>query len=363
MAEALGMGDSPTMWFPGVVAQYSLFRALHEKEIRIKGSLTTFQFFLIATTSSFAYYIIPNYLFPSISALSFICWIWRDSITAQIIGSGRKGLGIGSFSLDWTAIVSFLGNPLAMPVFTLVNMMAGFILIVYIITPIAYWTNAYNAKRFPIFSLNVYDEDGNIYNVSRIINENKFEFDQTAYDNYSKIYLSSYNVYYHAFEFAGVAATIIHVAMYHGRDSSSLLEYSIGMWTCFDMYTPCVCDGSNYKSVKNICEPDKLPKGSPWSCPLERQSFMGNVIWGLVGPSNVFFPSGQYSKLFISFIIGALAPVPMWLLARRFPDKQWIKLINIPLILAGATGMPPATTLAGPSGDHASTPSPKGMPI
>ncbi|KAK1297694.1 hypothetical protein QJS10_CPB15g01011 [Acorus calamus] len=41
--------NSPTMWFPGVVAQYSLFRALHEKEIRIKGSLTAFQFFLIAT--------------------------------------------------------------------------------------------------------------------------------------------------------------------------------------------------------------------------------------------------------------------------------------------------------------------------
>ncbi|KAK1296881.1 Oligopeptide transporter 1 [Acorus calamus] len=192
-------------------------KALHEKETRTKGSLTRFQFFLIAAASSFAYYIVPNYLFPSISALSFICWIWRDSITAQIIGSGRNGLGIGSFALDWTVISGFLGGPLEMPVFTLVNVMVGFILIVYIVTPITYWTNSYNAKRFPIFSTGVYDQYGQQYNVSRIINEKKFEFDQTAYDNYSKIYLSSYNIYYYGVNFAVVMATLSHVALFHGR--------------------------------------------------------------------------------------------------------------------------------------------------
>ncbi|KAK1274256.1 Oligopeptide transporter 5 [Acorus gramineus] len=98
-------------------------------------------------------------------------------------------------------------------------------------------------------------------------------------------------------------------------------------------------------SVKNICEPDKLPKGSPWTCPFERQRFMNNVIWGLVGPAQVFFPFGQYSKLFISFVVGVVATIFMWFLARRYPDKQWIKLINIPLILSGATGIPPATTV------------------
>ncbi|KAK1310011.1 Oligopeptide transporter 1 [Acorus calamus] len=141
----------------------------------------------------------------------------EDSVTAQIIGSGRNGLGIGSFSLDWTVISGYLGNPLVMPFFTLVNSMAGFILIAYIITPVAYWTNSYNAKRFPIFSISVYDKDGHQYNVSRIINENKFVFDQTAYDDYSKIYLSAYNVYYYGFVFATVATTITYVALYYGR--------------------------------------------------------------------------------------------------------------------------------------------------
>ncbi|KAK1297697.1 Oligopeptide transporter 5 [Acorus calamus] len=98
-------------------------------------------------------------------------------------------------------------------------------------------------------------------------------------------------------------------------------------------------------SVKNICEPDKLPKGSQWTCPNERLSCMDNVIWGLVGPARVFFPSGQYSKVFISFVIGLMATIIVWFLARRFPNKKWIKLIHIPIILSGATGIPPSTTV------------------
>ncbi|KAM1341228.1 hypothetical protein ACFX2F_005710 [Malus domestica] len=55
------------------------------------------QFFLIVFISSFAYYyIVPSFFFPSLTALSFVCWIWKDSITAQQIGSGLRGLRIGS---------------------------------------------------------------------------------------------------------------------------------------------------------------------------------------------------------------------------------------------------------------------------
>jgi len=48
-------------------------RALHEVEIRRKGGLTRLQFFLVVLVSSFAYYIVPGFLFQSITALSFVC--------------------------------------------------------------------------------------------------------------------------------------------------------------------------------------------------------------------------------------------------------------------------------------------------
>jgi hypothetical protein len=74
---------------------YANCGALHEKEKRKKGERTRLQFFAIVFVASFAYYILPGHFFPSLSALSFVCWIWKRSVTAQQIGAGLNGLGIG----------------------------------------------------------------------------------------------------------------------------------------------------------------------------------------------------------------------------------------------------------------------------
>ncbi|URE10282.1 oligopeptide transporter [Musa troglodytarum] len=147
--------DSPYMWWPSTLVDVSFYRALHEPEKRAKGKLSRYQFFLIVIVASFAYSIVPVYLFPSITALSFVCWIWKDSITAQQIGSAFNGLGIGSFALDWITMSSYIGSPLALPAFVVINMMAGFILILYVLLPLFYWNNVYDAKRFPIFTSSV----------------------------------------------------------------------------------------------------------------------------------------------------------------------------------------------------------------
>ncbi|XVE87615.1 hypothetical protein DITRI_Ditri19aG0002000 [Diplodiscus trichospermus] len=85
--------DSPYMWWPNNLVQVSLFRALHEDEVRSKGRLTRLQFFLV------------------------------ESVTAQIIGTGRGGLGVGSFALAWSTVASFLESPLAAPAFAIINIM------------------------------------------------------------------------------------------------------------------------------------------------------------------------------------------------------------------------------------------------
>ncbi|KAK4852047.1 hypothetical protein QYF36_020620 [Acer negundo] len=209
--------DSPYMWWPGNLVQVSLFRALNEKEKRARGGLTRLQFFLIVFISSFAYYIVPGYLFPSISALSFVCWIWKDSITAQKLGSGLQGLGIGSFGLDWSTVAGFLGSPLATPFFVIANILVGFFLFLYVLIPIAYWSNTYEAGRFPLFSPHTFDSKGQPYNITRILNNKAFEFDKVGYDNYSKLYLSVMFAFIYGMNFAFLMASITHVALFDGK--------------------------------------------------------------------------------------------------------------------------------------------------
>ncbi|KAK8936034.1 Oligopeptide transporter 5 [Platanthera zijinensis] len=471
--------DSPHMWWPSNLVQVSLFRALHEDEKRPTRGLTRLQFFLLVFSTSFAYYVVPNYLFPSISALSFICWFWTNSVTMQQVGSGLQGLGVGAFAVDWSAVAGFLGSPLATPGFAIINVMFGFIMVVYVIIPLTYWNNAYHAKNFPIFSSNVYMGNGTLYNVNQILNQKSFSFNQEKYDEAGPINLSIFFVITYGLSFATLAATLSHVALFHGREIWSqtraamqdkfgdvhtrlmkknypqvpqwwfysilflmiglaifavegfgkqlqlpywgvllaaglalLFTLPIGVITAttnqqpglnvmteliigyiypgrplanvaFKTYgyismTQAISFLADFKlghymkipprsmflvqlvgtmvassvyfgtawwlleTIENICDPAKLPEGSPWTCPGDAVFFNASIIWGVVAPRRMFGDLGLYVKMNYFFLIGLLAPVPIYILSRRFPEKKWIRLINTPIILSATGAMPPA---------------------
>lgn len=98
-------------------------------------------------------------------------------------------------------------------------------------------------------------------------------------------------------------------------------------------------------SIKHICNIDLLPADSPWTCPGDDVFYNASIIWGVVGPRRMFGPLGLYPKMNWFFLIGLLAPVPVWLLTRAFPEKKWIRLINMPIVLGGAGAMPVAKTV------------------
>ncbi|XP_047310164.1 oligopeptide transporter 1-like [Impatiens glandulifera] len=471
--------DSPYMWWPANLVQVSLFRALHEHEKRPKRGLTRLQFFLLVLVSSFAYYIVPNYLFPSITALSFVCWIWKDSVTAQQIGSGLKGLGVGAFAIDWSTVAGFLGSPLATPGFAIINILVGYVGVVYVLIPIAYWTNMFQAKKYPLFSSHVFDDQGLPYNVSIVLNQTLFEFDLEGYNGYSRVNLSIFFAFLYGLSFATLAATVSHVLLFHGRSiwqqSKASFEDKFGdvhtrimrknydpvpQWWFYSLMVlvtglaMLACEGfgrqlqlpywgvilamslaflftlpvgvitattnqqpglnviteliigyiypgkplanvafktygyismsqaimflSDFKlghymkippksmfvvqlvgtvvassvyfgtawwlltTVDYICHPESLPEGSPWTCPGDDVFYNASVIWGVVSPLRMFGRLGNYMAMNYFFLIGALAPVPVWILSRIYPEKKWIRLINMPVILGGAGAMPPA---------------------
>ncbi|KAK1307214.1 Oligopeptide transporter 7 [Acorus calamus] len=165
------------------------------------------------------YYVFPGYLFQMLTSLSWICWIFPHSVIAQQVGSGLYGLGIGAIGLDWSTISSYLGSPLASPWFATANIAAGFVFIMYVVTPIAYWLNVYKAKNFPIFSDGLFTSSGQTYIISSIINSN-FRLDIQAYEEEGPLYLSTFFVITYGIGFASLTATIAHVALFHRSKSA-----------------------------------------------------------------------------------------------------------------------------------------------
>ncbi|TQD73034.1 hypothetical protein C1H46_041432 [Malus baccata] len=468
--------EPAAMWWPANLVQVSLFRALHEKEARPKGGLTRTQFFLISFMCSFAYYVFPGYLFQMLTSLSWICWIFPNNVLAQQLGSGLYGLGIGAVGLDWSTISSYLGSPLASPWFATANVAAGFFFVMYILTPICYWFNIYKAKTFPIFSDTLFTSDGQEYNITAIIDSN-FHLDSEAYDREGPLYLSTFFAVTYGVGFAALTATVVHVALFHGREIweqskasfkekkmdihtrlmqrynqvpewwfviillvniavtifscqyyieqlqlpwwgvllacaiaivftlpigiitaitnqtpglNIITEYIIGYIypgypvanMCFKVYgyismTQAITFLQDFKlghymkipprtmfmaqvvgtliaaivylstawwlmeTIPDICE----DTSSVWTCPSDKVFYDASVIWGLIGPRRIFGDLGIYEAINWFFLVGAIAPIFVWLAAKVFPQQEWIRLINMP-VLIGATGyMPPATAV------------------
>ncbi|KAI5655283.1 hypothetical protein M9H77_32470 [Catharanthus roseus] len=470
--------EPAAMWWPANLVQVSLFRALHEKEERPKGGVTRTQFFVIAFICSFAYYVFPGYLIQMLTSLSWICWIFPKSVLAQQLGSGLSGLGIGAIGLDWSTVSSYLGSPLASPWFATANVAVGFVFIMYVVTPIAYWCNVYKAKSFPIFSSGLFTDHGQTYNISSIVDSN-FHLDIASYDKEGPLYLSTFFAMTYGIGFAALTATIMHVALFHGREiweqsRSSFKEKTMDIHTklmskykqvpewwfwcilvtniiltifaceyyndqlqlpwwgvilacaiaivftlpigiitaitnqtpglniiteyiigyiypgypvanmCFKVYgyismSQAITFLQDFKlghymkipprtmfmaqivgtfiagivylttawwlmeTIPDICE--STSSNSVWTCPGDHVFYDASVIWGLIGPRRIFGDLGTYAMVNWFFLGGALAPVLVWLAHKAFPNKEWITLINMP-VLIGATGnMPPATAV------------------
>jgi len=94
-------------------------------------------------------------------------------------------------------------------------------------------------------------------------------------------------------------------------------------------------------TIVDVCSPDQ-PQG--FICPGSTTFFTASVIWGAIGPRRLFSPGAIYSGLLWFFLVGFLAPIPFFFLARRFP-LSFYRYINIPVFFAGLSAIPPASGL------------------
>ncbi|RVW58122.1 Oligopeptide transporter 8 [Vitis vinifera] len=375
LAQVLGYGwagilrkfvvDPAEMWWPSsLTPSFFIQRASRERQeaddkSEILLNRTHLQLLLVCGSR------VP---LPYLGTISWVCWVFPNSITAQQIG------------------------PLITPFFAIINVLAGYVIFMYLITPVAYWgLNVYNAKNFPIFSSHLFNAQGQRYNVSAIVN-NKFEIDMETYQKQGHIHLSIFFSISYGLGFAAVISTLTHVALFNGSIPSidihpsnqhhncyNKSEYLMGVIlpgrpianVCFKTYgyismAQAVSFLNDFKlghymkipprsmfvvqfigtiiagtvnitvawwlltSIENICQDQLLPPNSPWTCPGDRVFYDASVIWGLVGPRRIFGDLGDYSALTGSFSLAHWDQCWFGWLHKAFPTQKWISLVNPP---------------------------------
>ncbi|KAJ4478642.1 OPT oligopeptide transporter protein-domain-containing protein [Lentinula edodes] len=196
-------------FWPTVITPANMFQALHfdgglsSKRTKIFWGLFAFVF---------VYEIIPQWIFPLLTGVSIFCLIdHTSSVMRNVFGgaSNNEGMGLLAVSFDWNLITS---ENLYTPLWTQLNQDIGVVL-TYILMCAVYYGNIWQGLKFPFMSQAIFDSDGNQYNQTAILTNNKF--DPVKYAEIGPAWFSSTNALYFITANLAMGATITHVALFY----------------------------------------------------------------------------------------------------------------------------------------------------
>lgn len=97
-----------------------------------------------------------------------------------------------------------------------------------------------------------------------------------------------------------------------------------------------------FSNIRGICTPDAI---NGFTCPIARVHFNGSILWGVVGPQRFFGNGALYRPLVWAFLIGAIAPLLIWLVGRRSASTSLWRKVNLPVVFGTLSFIPPAVRI------------------
>ncbi|KAK0710727.1 OPT oligopeptide transporter protein-domain-containing protein [Lasiosphaeris hirsuta] len=218
-----------------------------------------FKFFMIAFTAMFVYFWFPNFIFEALTYFSWMTWIAPDNRDLNILTGFNSGLGLLNPwpTFDWNVLLYDSLDPLMVPAFSTINRALGMFIFGFVILAVWY-TNTWNTGYLPINTNRVYDHFGQLYNVSRALNE-KGMYDHEKYMNYSAAYLGAANTIVYGCFFAIYSAAITYIILFHRY------EITVGfknLWANMRRRTR-KAEGEEYQDVHNRLM-SAYPEVSEW---------------------------------------------------------------------------------------------------
>jgi OPT family small oligopeptide transporter len=207
----------PAMLWPVNLAQIALNRALRDNcltETANGWQISRYRFFLYCSIGMFVYFWLPNYIFEALSFFNWPTWISPMNVKLAIICGSLGGMGLNPWpTFDWN-ILSYFMDPVVTPWFSLVNRAFGaFVIGFFLIVPI-YFTNTWGSAHFPINSNKVFDGNGNVYNVSRVLGPD-FTLNIREYEAYGPPYMTAALLIVYSAQFAIHLAVLVYAALHH----------------------------------------------------------------------------------------------------------------------------------------------------
>jgi OPT family small oligopeptide transporter len=208
------------VWW-GNLVQVVFYNAMHNtdefKSKRMFRGWSYMKYFWVVCGAMFIYEFIPQYIAPLLVFFDWVCWFrpFDYNFWALFSSYGGGGAGILSLCFDWTAIG---GATMWLPLVTLLTQCGGIILSYWIIFPIIWLNNVFNAKLYgrPLTS-GLYTLDGKLFKITSLLNED-YSINEEKYLAGQPATMTPMYALVFMYSFIALTGCMSHIACFHGAD-------------------------------------------------------------------------------------------------------------------------------------------------
>ncbi|KAF2753322.1 OPT superfamily oligopeptide transporter [Pseudovirgaria hyperparasitica] len=203
----------PIYVWPYSLMQTSVFETLRKSSTDSWIARKQKYVFFGAFVAVFFWQFLPEYVFPFLSSLSFLCWVAPHNEIANFIGGGIGGMGFLNLSLDWSNIsTGTLTNPMIVPFWTTAVLSVAFVVNCWILIPAAKWGNLGSWKH-SLMSNRIFLENGTRYPVDSLMTPD-LRFNVTAYEELGPIYMGTQTIWSLFFDYASYISALTWMILF-----------------------------------------------------------------------------------------------------------------------------------------------------
>ncbi|KAM5344065.1 hypothetical protein ACJ41O_012602 [Fusarium nematophilum] len=204
--------------WPGALPTCSMIYGFHDanfQNVVANGwKMHRMKFFWVFTVAAASWQVVPSFLFTALTTFAWITWIRPNDVTLNQVFGATTGMDLLPLTLDWNQISGYLGTPLVVPSWAILNVLGGSVFFLWIVSPALHWQNVWYGRFFPFSSSSTFDNTGAFYNTSRVMNPD-YSINDDAYAEYSPVFLSTTSVLSYGLGFASVTSIFVHTILYH----------------------------------------------------------------------------------------------------------------------------------------------------
>ncbi|KAI9204444.1 OPT oligopeptide transporter protein-domain-containing protein [Polychytrium aggregatum] len=224
------------MYWPGNMGILAMFASFHDEassqaNTSSKYKMSRFKFFWIVFIATFAWNFFPNFIAPSLQAISILCFFGAGpNSLVNILGSATKGVGLGAVTLDWSQFNSFI-SPMTAPFWANCVVIVGYVIWSWIVVPIAYVDNVWDGKyvgcNMPGPNGCGFLNSNGLFNGSALgqrlsgrilLDPTTFELDINKYNSAAPVHLGMSFIFVYVTSFITISSAVTHVALWYGKD-------------------------------------------------------------------------------------------------------------------------------------------------